>query len=139
MADGTMKAISDVVLGDSILASDGSGNVRFSRVIAVPHERNYELATFIQLSTASADIKMTADHLVMVDPTCNGVAMLMSASTISSGMCLTSLDGSITVESVKTVQSRGVYSVVTGEEFIVVNGFVASPFAVNHAVAQRLL
>jgi hypothetical protein len=136
LADGTTKAISDVVLGDSILSSDGSGNVKFSNVIAVPHDRNHELATFIQLSAASADIKMTADHLVMVDPACDGVATLKAASAVESGMCLVSVHGSITIESVKMVQGRGVYSVVTEEEFIVVNGFVASPFAVSHAVAN---
>jgi hypothetical protein len=136
MADGSMKAISDVVLGDSILASDSNGNVKFSNVIAIPHDRNSELATFTQLSTASADIKMTADHLVMVDSACNGVATLKAASSVESGMCLVSVDGSVAVESVKTVQGRGIYSVVTEEEFVVVNGFVASPFAVNHAVAN---
>jgi hypothetical protein len=136
MADGTTKAISDVVLGDSILSSDGSGNVKFSNVVAIPHERNNEVATFIQLSTASADVKMTADHLIMAEPACDGVTVLMAASSVESGMCLVSVDGSVTVESVRAVQGRGVYTVVTEEEFVVVNGFVASPFAVNHAVAN---
>jgi hypothetical protein len=136
MADGTVKAISEVALGDSILSSDSIGNVKFSNVIAVPHDRNNELAIFTKLSTASADIKMTADHLIMVDAGCNGVAKLTAASSVESGMCLVSVDGPVAVKSVKTVHGHGVYSVVTEEEFIVVNGFVASPFAVNHAVAN---
>jgi hypothetical protein len=135
LADGTTKAISDIVLDDSILSSDRNGNAKFSKVIAIPHERNNEVATFIQLSTASADVKITADHLIMVDPACDGDTTLMGASSVESGM-LVSVDGAVTVESVRTVQGRGVYTVVTEEEFVVVNGFVASPFAVNHAVAN---
>jgi hypothetical protein len=136
MADGTIKAISAVLLGDSILSSDSNGNVKFSNVIAVPHDRNKELATFTQLSTAFGDIKLTADHLIMVDPACNGVTALKAASSVEPGMCLVGTSGSATVESTKTVQGRGIYTVVTEEEFVVVNGFVASPFAVNHAVAN---
>jgi hypothetical protein len=136
LADGSTKAISEVVVGDSILSADANGNAKFSNVIAVPHDRNNELATFTQISTAAGDIKMTSEHLVMVDEACNGSNALKTASSVEAGMCLVSTSGSQSVESVKTVQGHGIYSVVTEEEFVVVNGFVASPFAVNHAVAN---
>jgi len=31
-------------------------------------------------------------------------------------------------------QGQGIYTIVTGEEYVVVNGIVASPFAVSHYV-----
>jgi len=138
LESGEFKAISDVVVGDSILASDASGNTKFSNVIAVPHGPNSVSAEFVQLTVASgADIKMTPEHLVMVSKGCvASESSLMSASTVESGMCLVSTSGMEAVEKVAVVQGRGVYSVVTEEEFVVVNGFVASPFAVNHAVAN---
>jgi len=138
MENGEVKAISDVVVGDSILASDASGNTKFSNVVAVPHGANAVNAEFVQLTVASgADIKMTPEHLVMASKSCVASdSSLMAASAVESGMCLMSTSGMESVEKVATVQGRGVYSVVTEEEFVVVNGFVASPFAVNHAVAN---
>jgi hypothetical protein len=134
LADGSHKSIAEVVVGDSIFSSDRAGKTSFSKVIAVPHGPNTQSALFIQLATASADIKMTAAHLVMVDRACSGATALMEAASVEVGMCLLSTTGPQAVESVLTVEGHGIYSVVTEEEFIVVNGFVASPFAVNHAV-----
>ena len=37
---------------------------------------------------------------------------------------------------VDTTHSRGVYTIVTNEEFIVVNGIVASSFGANHMLAN---
>jgi hypothetical protein len=40
------------------------------------------------------------------------------------------------VSGVETVQGQGLYTIVTGEEYVVVNGIIASPFAFNHMVAN---
>ena len=40
------------------------------------------------------------------------------------------------VSSVETVQGKGLYTVVTKEEYVVVNGIFASPFAANHMLAN---
>ena len=37
---------------------------------------------------------------------------------------------------VESVRGEGVYTIVTKEEFVVVNGIVASPFGANHMMAN---
>ena len=44
--------------------------------------------------------------------------------------------GEETVSTVGTILAEGLYTIVTKEEFIVVNGFVSSPFAHNHIAAN---
>jgi hypothetical protein len=140
LASGVVLPISEVRTGDVILSADRDGNTKFSEVIAVPHDRNSDVATFTRLATlAGADIKITADHLVMVEPTCtvSGAPVLMTAEDVKTGMCLLSVVAGLDeVVSTSSVTGSGVYTVVTNEEMVVVNGFVASPFAVNHAVAN---
>ena len=46
------------------------------------------------------------------------------------------VSGEDMVSTVETVQGKGLYTVVTKEEYVVVNGIVASPFAVNHMLAN---
>ena len=43
-----------------------------------------------------------------------------------------STSGKVVVASSKQTTGKGIYTIVTNEEFVVVNGFVASPFALNH-------
>ena len=61
---------------------------------------------------------------------------LVAASAVQAGDCLRTVDGAEKVVSVSVVEGQGVYSLVTKEEFVVVNGVVASPFAGNHAAAH---
>ena len=46
------------------------------------------------------------------------------------------VSGEERVSAVETVQGEGVYTIVTKEEYIVVNGIIASPFGVNHMMAN---
>ena len=108
----------------------------FSEVVAVPHGRNSINAQFTQIATDSQrDIKMTPDHLVLAAADCASFS-LVAASAVQAGDCLRTVDGAEKVVSVSVVEGQGVYSLVTKEEFVVVNGVVASPFAGNHAAAH---
>jgi hypothetical protein len=143
LSDGSRKMMVDVVVGDSILSANAQGQTKFATVVAVPHARNDQVAMFVQLTTrGGGDIKLSSGHLIMVDSACDSQYRLMKASSVKTGMCLVPADASMIasmeIESVKTVVGQGVYTVVTEEEFVVVNGFVASPFAVNHFVAHNL-
>jgi len=63
---------------------------------------------------------------------------LKPASMIKAGECLLNQRGKYEeVESVAMIKLNGVYTVITQEEFIVVSGFVSSPFAVNHYFANK--
>ena len=46
------------------------------------------------------------------------------------------ISGPEKVTAVENVLGEGVYTIVTNEEFIVVNGIIASPFGGNHMIAN---
>jgi hypothetical protein len=141
LEDGSIVAIADIVVGDRVLAADAAGLPTFAKVVAVPHDaKNSIRAEFMQLITASGDIKLTADHLITVSKGCEAgmKTQLSAAKDVVVGDCLLAASGSLdAVESVvKSLQGTGVHTIITDAEFVVVSGFVASPFAHNHAVAN---
>jgi len=137
MVSGETRAMADVKVGDEIAvaAMDGAF-VGYSRVIAVPHAANAIKTTFTQISTVSGrDIKMTADHLVM-GGSC-AAPSLVQAGSLKIGECVQTVSGAETVSAITSVISEGIYTVVTKHDgLLIVNGIVASPFAVNHLVAN---
>jgi Hint module len=64
------------------------------------------------------------------------VLPLVYASQVHVGKCIMTVSGEERVSAVETVQGEGVYTAVTQEEFIVVNGIIASPFGANHMMAN---
>jgi Hint module len=187
LQDGTVKLIPDVRVGDRILAADEYGNLQYSEVIAVPHNRNSVQATFVKLVTSTGrDIHMTPYHIIPVG-NCPVPLMMSSTSSTSAttttedpitlpldsayirmrtyahseapeegqtnprlasdltfakditiGSCVHTVLGLEEVVDVKLISMEGVYTVVTREEFVVVNGMVASPFAISHTFAHLL-
>jgi hypothetical protein len=138
LATGEAIPISDVNIGDIVLAADKMGNTKFSQVIALPHDKNNERAVFAYITTmAGRGIKVTPDHIMLVDPSCGTAkSVLMKASEVEKNMCLSTVDGLDQVTAVSSVVGNGIYTVITNEEMVVVNGIIASPFAVNHAVSH---
>jgi Hint module len=140
LENGEDKLISDVVVGDRILSySPSSKSFVFSDVVYIPHEKNNELASFNKITTIDGQvITLTPDHLIMAGD-CDSIELnLKPSSMIKSGQCLLNQQGKyIQVESMVMTKLNGIYTVVTQEEFIVVSGFVSSPFAVNHYFANK--
>ena len=139
LSSGESRAISTVQVGDEIAVASMDGKFAgYSPVIAVPHAANTIKATFAQISTVSGrDIKMTAEHLVMGGVCGSSPSSLMQAGSLKAGMCVETVSGSEMVASVNTVVSSGIYTVVTKHDgLLIVNGIVASPFAVNHLIAN---
>ena len=132
------KAIEDVVVGDRILTADSLGILSFASVIAVPHDKNDIVANFVKITVDGLrDIKITTEHLLPFSISCLASDFeITMASKVLIGGCLQTVDGLAVISSIESVQSRGIYSVVTENDYIVVNGIVASPFAVNHASAS---
>ena len=138
LESGDVRAISDVRVGDRVLSADTAGRTSYSDVVYVPHMANSDDALFTHITTASGrDIKMTPSHLVFAGP-CHSSAPfpLTYASSVSVGDCVMTVSGKDMVSTIATVQGKGLYTVVTKEEYVVVNGIIASPFAVNHMLAN---
>ena len=138
MESGEVRLISDIRVGDRVLAADAGGRTSFSDVVFVPHRANNDDALFTHITTASGrDIKMTPSHLILAGScSSSGPLPLTYASTVSVGDCVMTVSGKDTVSTVETVQGKGLYTIVTKEEYVVVNGIIASPFAANHMLAN---
>jgi len=139
LESGVSKPIADVVVGDRVLAANGQGALVYSDVIAVPHAKNNDRVMFNEISLANgADIRMTGEHLLPVAASCgvNAVFALTSAKDVVSDLCVMTVDGQSAVVSNNKVAGSGIYTIVTGEEYVVVNGVVASPFATSHAMGN---
>ena len=61
---------------------------------------------------------------------------LISASQVNVGDCIMTVSGEDRVRAVAISRGVGIYTIVTKEEFVVVNGIIASPFGVNHMMAN---
>jgi hypothetical protein len=57
-------------------------------------------------------------------------------SAVSVGDCIMTVSGREKVAAVEIMSGEGVYTLVTNEEFIVVNGIITSPFGGNHMIAN---
>ena len=144
------REISSISVGDKILTTDVYGQFGYSNVIAVPHERNYELVDFVQLFTHShRDLKLTGAHLLLVscsDEDSNNDSInndshqrefsLLRADAVRIGCRVSTIEGPEVIIEINQIKSQGIYTVVTKAEYIVVNGFVASSFAVSHSLGQ---
>ena len=138
LESGEVRAMSDVRVGDRVLSADAAGRTSYSDVVYLPHRANSDDALFTHITTASGrDLKMTPSHIILAGP-CHSSAFLplKYASSVSVGDCVMTVSGEDMVSTTATVQGKGLYTVVTKEEYVVVNGIIASPFAANHMLAN---
>jgi Hint module len=117
--------------------------LKYSEVISVPHGKNSVAATFIHFVTENGrEVKMTPSHILHAgicdsDSSSDSKRLpLKSAKDVSVGECVMTVSGSEKVVESYTVSGYGIYTVVSMEEFIVVNGIIASPFAISHTFAN---
>lgn len=138
MENGATITMEEVQVGDKVLVASLDGKSTFySAVMVSPHAANSIEARFVQLTTVSGkDVKMTADHLLM-SGVCGGPLSLVQASSVKVGACLATVSGEEAVSAVSSVVGNGIYTVVPEKDsLLIVNGVVASPFAVNHMIAN---
>jgi hypothetical protein len=132
LESGATKIFSELAIGDMVQTADASGALSFSNVVALPHAANNKLASFVNVVTASGkSLKATKMHLLQQ---CDG--SLAYAGSLSEGDCLRTVDGGEAVTALSTIKAEGIYTAVTTNEFLVVNGIVASPFAVTHSLVN---
>lgn len=157
-------SIQDIHIGDRILSADITGRfTKFSPVIAIPHKKNDMKAMFHEITTSSgAHIRMSPQHLLPVGPchttrgsdggdnagggddetivdnnsTRNGYPLIYAVNAKIGDCVYNSKGEQEPIVGNDVVHGVGIYSVVTNEQLIVVNGIVASPFAVTHEWAS---
>merc|ERR1712078_417677 len=68
-----------------------------------------------------------------------GGRSLVTARSLKEGDCVMTKDGEDKVaKTTNDVEASGIYTAVTENEFLVVDGVVASPFALAHGIAHSL-
>ena len=100
-----------------------------------PHPFNNGKHFFVEVVTVTGKaVRMTPNHLL---PLCNGG--LVTARSLEEGDCVMTADGEEKVaKTTQNVEASGIYTAVTKNEFLVVDGVVASPFALAHGIAHSL-
>ena len=130
LASGITKPMAELQVGDSILSVNSAGKFSYSDVIFLPHGANSKVVDFVGVTTESGKlVKTTPSHLLKA---CDG--SLVQAKYAS---CLRTIHGNEVVTAVEALTSEGIYSAVTlKNEFLVVDGVVASPFAMAHSLVN---
>ena len=109
--------------------------MKYATVTAVPHPPNDIITDFVQLSTSSYHLRLTKDHYILGGP-CENVLSLIRADELKMGNCVLTVKGKSIIQELSIIQGRGIATVITIEEYLVVNGIIASPFASNHAAGR---
>jgi hypothetical protein len=108
----------------------------FSDVIAIPHALNDSLGAFVEIVTVTgklSTLKITPEHLIVAG-SCGAKSdhtNLVPAGDVA-------VEGVEAIASVCILKSVGIYTIATMKEYLVVNNFVASPFAFSHSDRKRL-
>jgi hypothetical protein len=134
METGKQTTIANIRVGDRVMAADSKGIPTAATVVFVPHEPNFEWHSFCCLTTATKKLHMTNLHYIPVirlhPVTCQEYTVVIRCQDVEIGDRLF-VDGGadeavVAIE--KDVQCIGVYSFVTDQEFLMVDGVIASPF-----------
>lgn len=126
------KPMTELQVGDKILTATADGTTfSFEAITELPHKAgNSEMGTFLELKTDSGKaVRMTGGHFI---PKCNGE--LEPAAEIVVGDCLFTVDGKETVTEITSATKFGIYTAITKNKFIVVDGIVASPYSLANDV-----
>ena len=125
LESGSSKRLSELSLGERIKTSDGRGGFSFNPVLILPHANNTEPAAFLTLTTETGKmVDMTRDHFI---PRCDNKEV--TAGELYVGDCLFTADGKETLVEISEKEKNGVFTAVTQDNFIVVDGIVASPYS----------
>lgn len=118
------------------LSSFSLDNIKVIPVVYIPHRANKEVALFAHISTDTGrDLKMTMNHLVPAG-VCGSSLPLIYASKVTVGDCINTITGQEKIVSVMSVQNEGIYTIITHEEYLIVNDIIVSPFGGNHMMAN---
>lgn len=138
LENGEKIRIEDAKIGDKILSySLNKNSFVYSPIVAIPHEKNSIESNFIEIKTLSGkNIKMTPDHLIPVLKNKNKKFETIYAENIDVDDIIITIDGNDKVISKEVMKEDGIYTVITLEEYIVVDDIVASPYGIFHILGN---
>jgi hypothetical protein len=138
LENGSSIKIEDAKIGDKILSySLNKNSFIYSPIVAIPHEKNSIESDFIEIKTLSGkNIKMTSDHLIPVLKNKNNKFETIYAKNIDIDDIIITIDGNDKVTSKEVIKEEGIYTVITLEEYIVVDNIVVSPYAIFHLLGN---
>jgi len=136
LKNGESIPMSKATVGQEILSySYEKGAFLYSPIVWLPHAENTDGSDFVKIDTKSGlSLTLTKDHLVP-SGSCDANPSsysLKRADHVKPNECMYSMAGATVVTSTTCTRGHGLYTVVTLEQYIVVDGLVASPFAINH-------
>ncbi len=131
---GQNVPIRDIRVGDKVLTSNQNGDLSYSPVVYIPHGPNDVNAEFVRIATdLDKVLHVTKMHLLRTCDNDQGDTGTKRAIDLQVGECLLTIDGEETIASLDLrAHPGGIYTVVTANEYLVVGGVVASPFAYFH-------
>jgi hypothetical protein len=130
--DNSTVKFQDVRLGDHVQTSDAEGRLSFSEVLFLPHPQgNLEEGTFITFKTQRGKrLSLTPDHYI---PRCSMGGRLSIgddvAESLNVGDCVRTIHGEEIITEIDSEIKRGIYTAVTADKYLVVDGIIASPFS----------
>jgi len=136
---GLKKYMKDLSIGDKVQAINEDGETVYSEVLLFLDRHTTELRSFIHITTESGEeLRLTSTHLLYVgSEECSELSCLAPtyAGKVEIGQVVYILGdegvrGIVRVISVKSVVSSGVYAPLTTEGNLVVDGVLASCYAV---------
>jgi len=128
---GTMRKLEEVRVGDRILTANFQKEVSYKPVIFMPHAANSKESVFRTVRTRSALLHVTSLHLLQ---DCHDGKFVQANKIIPNDTCLSVINGNETATSISISIKKGTSTVITENELVVVNGFIASPFSYSHAI-----
>lgn len=146
-AGGVQKTLASLGPGDRIMAMSETGRVVFSPVLLFLHRDRQSRSTFLALQTEDGNrLVLTPQHLVFMAPQCSlhrGQYEARFASRAQEGDCLLvhGAGGRVRpsrIVSVSVEEGVGVYSPLTQDGTLFVDGVLASSYAVveDHRLAH---
>ena len=87
---GEVVSISEVRVGDRVLAADNTGATKISEVIFIPHKKNDIAAQFSHITTKATDVKLTPNHIILAGD-CSAASLslpLVYASQVGHDECI---------------------------------------------------
>lgn len=138
-----LTRLDSIRVGEKVSTAGADGVVRVSDVVAVPHTKQSSKRRiyFVLIAVKSGmSIRVTPDHLLVggsCDPAVYVNQMpLILAGRVTTNSCLLTEEGLQEVEFTAGHWDDSYFTLVPIDEYVVVNGFIASPFSWSHQVGH---